>query len=495
MPLARVRALPLALALVGRAWRWPERPRRSSCGRRRDVTTSSEQAWTRLPRGGARTTSRCTSARRSPGTRRRSGTTPTSSWRRCGSPSKMRGRDPERAKSLLASRGALPGRRSREREKLMLRIYEERWGKRDMTVLGSALRRVRRRRFPDDPGGLPACGANLLAMARSACAEAIAEYERLLTVNPNYAIAYNTLGYYWARRAATTRRPRTTSSATATSRRTRRTRYDSLGELYALTGRYDEAEENLKKALAIKEDFYPPLRPPRHRRGRAREPREGRRVLPQGRRQRPEHRRPRTTSASSSRSCSWTRATSTKRVQGARRRVAPRSPRSRPGPRRKLKAPRRVPPRGAPRADGRHGGGRGRRSRPSDVKELTDPKEPKTRRMARSGARLIRGVIAMGAGRDAEAVHSPRRAASRTSATRASADRTTTRTTSFARLCARDSPRPPRPDGGGGEGAPADPEEEPALLPGAAVPRAGPRHGAAGADRVGRARGERLLTP
>ena len=33
--------------------------------------------------------------------------------------------------------------------------------------------------------------------------------------------------------------------------------YDSLGELYANTGRYEEAETNLTKALAIKPDFFP----------------------------------------------------------------------------------------------------------------------------------------------------------------------------------------------------------------------------------------------
>jgi tetratricopeptide (TPR) repeat protein len=39
-----------------------------------------------------------------------------------------------------------------------------------------------------------------------------------------------------------------------------------------------------------------------------------------------------------------------------------------------------------------------------DVKVLTDPKEPKSHEMAANLLVLIRGVIAMGAGRDAEAV-------------------------------------------------------------------------------------------
>src|ERR1019366_2675143 len=53
-------------------------------------------------------------------------------------------------------------------------------------------------------------------------AEALAEYERLLTVNPNYAIAYNVLGYASAAR-----------------------------------GDFAEAEDVLKKALALKGDFFP----------------------------------------------------------------------------------------------------------------------------------------------------------------------------------------------------------------------------------------------
>ncbi|HEX5854264.1 MAG TPA: hypothetical protein VFZ57_01475, partial [Thermoanaerobaculia bacterium] len=109
---------------------------------------------------------------------------------------KIRGRDPERAKSLLASAA-----RSRDeitpREQLMLRIYEERWGRRDIATLG-ALYDEYLRRFPDDPEGyLMRC--NFLASQKRS-AEALAEYERLLKVNPNYAIAYNTLGYASAAR-------------------------------------------------------------------------------------------------------------------------------------------------------------------------------------------------------------------------------------------------------------------------------------------------------
>lgn len=165
---------------------------------------------------------------------------------------KIRGRDPERAKSLLAS-AARSRNELTPREQLMLRIYEERWGKRDIPTL-DALYDEYLRRFPDDPEGYRMRCDFLASQKRTA--EALAEYERLLTVNPNYAIAYNTLGYAAAARG----------DFAKAEDYLKRYRYlapdqanplDSLGELYALVGRYDEAEDVLKKAIAVKGDFFP----------------------------------------------------------------------------------------------------------------------------------------------------------------------------------------------------------------------------------------------
>jgi tetratricopeptide (TPR) repeat protein len=163
----------------------------------------------------------------------------------------MRGRDPDRAKSLLASAARYRDEIT-EREKLVLRIYEERWGRRDMTVLGKLFDEYVER-FPGDPEGYRLRANHLSMVNRNS--DAIAEYERLLTVNPNYATAYNTLGYYWAERGDFAKaedflkRYRYLAPDQANP-------FDSLGELYARVGRYDEAEENFKKALAIKEDFF-----------------------------------------------------------------------------------------------------------------------------------------------------------------------------------------------------------------------------------------------
>ena len=163
----------------------------------------------------------------------------------------MRGRDPDRAKSLLAS-AARHRDEITDREKLLLRIYEERWGRRDMAVLGKLYDEYVER-FPDDPEGYRLRASHFSNVNRNA--DAIAEYERLLAVNPNYATAYNTLGYYWAERGDFAKaedflkRYRYLAPDQANP-------FDSLGELYARVGRYDEAEENLRKALAIKEDFF-----------------------------------------------------------------------------------------------------------------------------------------------------------------------------------------------------------------------------------------------
>jgi tetratricopeptide (TPR) repeat protein len=164
---------------------------------------------------------------------------------------KMRARDPERAKSLLASAA-----RHRDdltpREQLVLALYEERWGRRDMKRIESLVDEYVRR-FPKDPESYRMRADLLASTGRQQ--EALKEYERLIAVNPNYAIAYNTLGYYWASRGDAAKaedylkRYRFLAPNDANP-------YDSLGELYAHTGRYDEAEENLKKALAIKSDFF-----------------------------------------------------------------------------------------------------------------------------------------------------------------------------------------------------------------------------------------------
>ncbi|MEO6324206.1 MAG: tetratricopeptide repeat protein [Thermoanaerobaculia bacterium] len=108
------------------------------------------------------------------------------------------------------------------------------------------------RRFPTDPDGYKE-RADML-MKKGKPDEAVAVYQQLLSVDPNYAIAYNNLGYYsmgngdFAKSEDFLKRYQYLAPDQANP-------YDSLGELYANIGRYDDAEASLKKALEIKPNF------------------------------------------------------------------------------------------------------------------------------------------------------------------------------------------------------------------------------------------------
>ncbi len=162
-------------------------------------------------------------------------------------------RDPERARSLIdAAKKRLddvtPG------EALALRIVEAQLA-RDDERLEELLDELERK-FPQEPE-LYQLRAGLL-MKKGKPQEAAAQYEKLIALDPNYAIAYNSLGYHWAsmgdfaKSEDYLKRYRFLASDQANP-------YDSLGELYANTGRYDEAETSFRKALAVKPDFVPSL--------------------------------------------------------------------------------------------------------------------------------------------------------------------------------------------------------------------------------------------
>lgn len=164
------------------------------------------------------------------------------------------GRDPERARALLSCAGK---RRDSvtARERLLYDIalagLAEKGPKKASELVDQY-----RREYPDDPEGYEMKANALLRQGKAQ--EAIREYELLLERNPNYAVAYNQLGYYamerkdWASAEDSLKRYRFLAPDQANP-------YDSLGEMYANTGRYEDAIASLNKALEVKPDFWASL--------------------------------------------------------------------------------------------------------------------------------------------------------------------------------------------------------------------------------------------
>ena len=160
-------------------------------------------------------------------------------------------KDPDRARQLVQTvsrhRDEVTGR-----ERLFIDIVTEQMGARDPQKL-TALYDEFRRRYPEDVEGYTLRGQFLMRQGKQA--EAAAEYEKALAINPNYAFGYNMLGYHWmsqgdyAKSEECFKKYRFLAPDQANP-------HDSLGELYAALGRYDEAEVSLLKALSVKPDFF-----------------------------------------------------------------------------------------------------------------------------------------------------------------------------------------------------------------------------------------------
>lgn len=165
---------------------------------------------------------------------------------------RTRDRDPERARALFECARSSAGALS-ERERLQLRMFETEMNSKDPKDIEPLIDEYVRR-FPDDPDGY--LGRASLYTRTGRMPQAIADLEKLIALNPNYAFAYNELGYYWlsqrdyVKAEEYLRRYRFLAPDQANPN-------DSLGELYLSIGRYEESEEFLKKALEVKPDFYP----------------------------------------------------------------------------------------------------------------------------------------------------------------------------------------------------------------------------------------------
>jgi tetratricopeptide (TPR) repeat protein len=88
--------------------------------------------------------------------------------------------------------------------------------------------------------------------------QAEALWRRVLEFNPNFAHAYNTLGYSAAYRGSYDEAVDLLLKYTFLVPDLANP-HDSLGEIYTYVGRYADAEQEFRKALALQSDFYPSL--------------------------------------------------------------------------------------------------------------------------------------------------------------------------------------------------------------------------------------------
>lgn len=163
-------------------------------------------------------------------------------------------KDLTRARALVRSAGRYRDELT-PRERLFLRHAELRFAERNEQTKKESAEIVRelRKRFPEDVEGYLRMYDVLRGEGKPE--EAVLELEQILRIDPNYAFAYNNLGYHfmsvgdYAKAEGHFKRYRFLAPEQANP-------HDSLGELYSHVGRWAEAEESLKKALAIKPDFH-----------------------------------------------------------------------------------------------------------------------------------------------------------------------------------------------------------------------------------------------
>jgi predicted Zn-dependent protease len=162
--------------------------------------------------------------------------------------------EPQRIKELLESLEEVEPSSLTERERALISIYLARaGGERDeaAAILDAYLAE-----HPDDPYLLDLRCMQLVTAGPAREDEAEQCLRRLIELDPNRVAAQNLLGYSAMNRGDFARAEeqfeiyRFLAPDQANP-------HDSLGELLMVTGRYDGAEEEFRRALAIKPDFCP----------------------------------------------------------------------------------------------------------------------------------------------------------------------------------------------------------------------------------------------
>ncbi len=156
----------------------------------------------------------------------------------------------DQAMSLIERARRQRGRLN-ESERLLVDLqFADVNGKRDEVL---KLARAIHQKYPDDVRAAMFLASDEMAKGNSE--RALAIYAEVLAVDPNNALAYNLIGYYYGYRGDYEKAIENLKKYQFMAP-DQANPYDSLGEIQAYSGHYDEAIANLNRALAIKPDFF-----------------------------------------------------------------------------------------------------------------------------------------------------------------------------------------------------------------------------------------------
>jgi tetratricopeptide (TPR) repeat protein len=161
--------------------------------------------------------------------------------------------DPDQALSQVERASRLRDRLT-ERERLHVDLQRAELKHKSDEVL--RLSRAIHERYPNDIRGVEYLAGEELRLGHTD--RAVKMFTELLAIDPNNALAYNQIGYYYGYRGDYERAIENLKKYQFMAP-DQANPHDSLGEIQAYSGHYDEAIQNLNRALAIKPDFYPAL--------------------------------------------------------------------------------------------------------------------------------------------------------------------------------------------------------------------------------------------